>query len=81
MARKQNLRQSVHENVLLGNAIPGQQERGVKQFEAEREGGTLLHWPKLQKKTQLILGQIGCLHVGLMEPLYKGAIHCKKERK
>lgn len=65
----------------LGNAIPGHPEWGGKECEAETEGGTLLHWTKLQKKTQLLLGQIGCLQIGFREPLYTEAIHCRKEGK
>lgn len=54
LTEKQSPRQRLHVNVLLGDAIPGQQEWGKRECEAEK-GGPLLHWPQLQKKTQLDL--------------------------
>lgn len=30
----------------------------------------LPHWTKLQKETQFVLAQVGCLQIGFMEPLY-----------
>ena len=49
-----NLRQSIHANILLGIQFQDSKNEGGRSVR-KREGVTLLHWLRLQKKTQLAL--------------------------